>query len=436
MALAFLKDAACFFKSSTEVFAWIGQYINFEQVAAPKKFSLERMYRLAARAGNPEKSVPVIHIAGSKAKGSVAALCSALLEAAGFTVILYTSPHLTDYRERIKLGTGFLEESVYCAAGDEMRAVIEESGEEPTFFEACTLFFFLCMRSSSCDYAVVETGLGGRLDATNIVEPILSLITPIELEHTQYLGTTVAAIAREKAGIIKPNRPVIVAEQDPEAYRVLKQYAEEQHAPFYYVPEYVTLNALKVTVNGTSFSYCQNGTPPFPLSLSLHGAIQAQNASVAVFAIRQIIPTLEDTLIYKALSAVKIPGRFERVSTAPLCVRDGAHTPLSFRATVKTFCTLYGHDGVLLFACAADKDFRTMVQHAVPHFSQIIISTPGFFKASNPSAVYQYAINEAAPVHLSLIEDPHQAIAYAKAVATTLNKALLITGSFYLIALV
>ncbi|MDR1058808.1 MAG: tetrahydrofolate synthase, partial [Treponema sp.] len=208
------------FASSPEVFEWLSRFINLERGQTVKSFRLERMEILAEAAGNPQNCAPVVHAAGSKGKGSVTGMMGAILSAAGYKTACYMSPHVADPRERISLGNRFFDEKVYTEAGRELREVsgrIRRSpekfplfdpawgeGEEPTYFELLTLYFFLCARFARCGAMVVETGMGGRLDSTNIVDPLAAVITLIELEHTEFLGTTLAEIAGEKAGIIKP----------------------------------------------------------------------------------------------------------------------------------------------------------------------------------------------------------------------------------------
>ncbi|MDR3167947.1 MAG: tetrahydrofolate synthase, partial [Treponema sp.] len=242
------------FSSSAEVFDWLSRFINLEQGQTPNSFRPERMELMAALAGHPEGSAPVIHVAGSKGKGSVTGMVSACLDAAGIKTARYMSPHVTEYRERITVGDDFFDEAVYVAAGNELRSLAEvltdrsqreyrlfnpgeEGGEGPTFFELLTLYFFLCARLGRCEAMAVETGMGGRLDPTNVVDPLASVITVIELEHTEFLGGTLAAVAGEKAGIIKPRKPLILAEQSPEAREVFFKTAAARDAPLWYFPD-------------------------------------------------------------------------------------------------------------------------------------------------------------------------------------------------------
>ncbi|MDR2182073.1 MAG: hypothetical protein LBN92_05270, partial [Treponema sp.] len=226
------------FTRSGEVYRWIADFANLERGMGGRPgehFKLDRMRQLARLAGHPENSAPVIHVAGSKGKGSVTAMIAAILDKAGMKTARYLSPHVSSWRERIGSAGGAFPEEVYVAAGNELREIeaarrngaerpafgpakhggadggYAGAGGEPTFFELATLYFFLCARTAGAEIMAVETGLGGRLDATNIVDPLASVITLIETEHTEYLGNTPEQIAGEKAGIIKRGKPLFLA---------------------------------------------------------------------------------------------------------------------------------------------------------------------------------------------------------------------------------
>jgi dihydrofolate synthase/folylpolyglutamate synthase len=455
------------FSHSGGVFSWLSRFINLERGQNIKALRLDRMRALAGLAGHPERCAPVIHVAGSKGKGSVTGMISAILEAAGYSPARYTSPHVTEYRERITAGSHFFEEPVYCEAGDELVAITgalaegpqaelfsddNQAGGEPTFFELLTLYFFLCARRARCDVMVVETGMGGRLDATNIVDPLVSVITTIELEHTEYLGKTIGAIAGEKAGIIKPQRPLILSEQSPEALKVFRETAASRNAPLYYFPDMALIEDLSVQKEGTSYTLKagSGGSTPF-LSAPLHvsipipGEIQAKNGGLALLAVKTAFPEAADRIITgriaaKALGNFTLPARFERIGDDPAVIIDGAHTPTSVDLCVKTFTTLYGEGGILLFGCAAGKDAETMAEFLIPHFSRIIITTPGSFKVSYPDRVYetfQKALRgreDAAELELSLISDTGAAIRRAFDLGREQNLPVLGVGSFYLAA--
>lgn len=442
------------FISSNEVFEWLEKFINLERGQKPKSFRIDRMQFLSDLAGNPERCAPSIHIAGSKGKGSVTAMSASILTAAGFRAARYMSPHITDIRERITLNDSFFSEEVYCAAGNELRFVTEkllpkaanplfnpefENGCEPTFFELLTLLFFLCAKHGGCDVMVVETGMGGRLDSTNILDPLVSVITLIELEHTNFLGDTIEKVAGEKAGIIKQGKPIIAAKQNTAALEILKNKASEKNSELIYLPEIAKLSDVQIKEDGTDFnlSFKSEKINPqqksFSLSIPIPGKAQAENAALAITAVKTAFPQISEDALRKGLADLKIPGRFEKITENPAFIIDGAHTPQSLSLCIETFCLLYGEYGVLLFGCAADKDFKKMAEIASPHFSKIIITTPGNFKASNPASVYEAFADFAGKEKTLLEPDTQEAIKKVVAFAGE-NRSILGTGSFYLVS--
>ncbi|MDR1900546.1 MAG: bifunctional folylpolyglutamate synthase/dihydrofolate synthase [Treponema sp.] len=451
-------------KSSSDVFEWLSRFINFERGPSgppdrglkAETFRLDRMEALAELAGSPQNCAPSIHIAGSKGKGSVTGMITAILAASGLRIAQYTSPDLGDRRERIKLGNSFFDEGIYVEAGKELvRLAAKRSGEAPTFFELMTLLFFLCARKSRCDMMVIETGMGGRLDATNIVEPLLSVITLIELEHTEYLGSTIAAVAAEKAGIIKKGKPLILAEQSPQALRVFRERAAALEAPLVYFPDAARMEGLRVHRGGTGFTLSFTSPRFFPrpleLSLPIPGEVQARNAGLAVLAAKTALPELDGETVGRGLADFTLPARFERLDlrqAADPAVRgavvivDGAHTPKSIELCVRTFTALYGEGGILLFGCAEGKDAAAMAGILCPHFSRIILTAPGNFKASRPEECHELFRNEAGrigaagrePPALELIRDTAAAVREALRLGGNTGKPVLGTGSFYLAA--
>ena len=450
----------------TELYSWLCSFINLEQgsalgptglggkpsVQAEEHFKLDRILALSELAGRPELDIPVIHIAGSKGKGSVCAMTASILETIGIKTARYMSPHVNDWRERISRGDGsFFPDAVYSKAGRELQHICSQKHRysgNPTFFELFTLLFFLCARLDKCKAMVVETGLGGRLDATNIVDPVVSVITIIEKEHTEYLGNTLTEIAGEKAGIIKKSRPVLSAKQQPEVLAVLKQKAEEQDSPFFYVPDCMEADNIQIHPAGMDFTCIdkRDNTNNFTVyRMHLSGKIYADNAILAILAARTAFPkkdmVLDNTAMAKALSMCSIPARFEKVCEDPLFIVDGAHTPLSAEHCCETFCTLYGNGGILLFGCAGDKDAQAMAKILLPFFKYCIITAPGTFKTSDPNAVYRIYSSEAKKnnnpaCHRELYCIPHTAEAIKLAIKKGKEKSLPILGcgSFYLAA--
>jgi dihydrofolate synthase/folylpolyglutamate synthase len=449
------------FSSSSDVFTWIARFINMGRGQSYKSFRLDRMGVLCRLAGNPEKSSPVIHVAGSKGKGSVTGMIGAILEASGYKAARYTSPDVMEKRERITLGNRFFDESIYIEAGGELAETVGklhdfsgperrlfdpswEEGEEVTFFELMTLYFFLCARTARCNVMAVETGMGGRLDATNIVSPLAAVITLIELEHTEYLGGTLAAVAGEKAGIVKAGVPLILAAQEDEALEVFRETARTKDAPLLYFPEAAELRDIRVTKGGTRFEMHIRGDmapdkrlPPdawkeLSLALKIPGEVQAMNAGLAVLAIRRAYPQIGGEKIFAGLKDFSLPARFEQINTEPELIIDGAHTPKSMEQCCRTFLSLYGEGGTLIFGCAEGKDAAAMADILSSHFSRIIITTPGAFKKSNPAGLHR-VFGERIHGTTELLLIPDTAAAINRALEDR-GSPILGTGSFYLAA--
>jgi dihydrofolate synthase/folylpolyglutamate synthase len=382
-------------------------------------------------------------------------MIGAALEEAGLSPARYGSPHVLEYRERITAGSRFFDEALYAAAGDELRDLADrwqktpevwmtasESGMgEPTFFELLTLYFFLCARRARSGFMAVETGLGGRLDATNIVDPLVSVITVIELEHTGYLGNTIEEVAREKAGIIKRGRPLVLAAQPPEALEVFRAAAADKGSPLLYLPDTVEITGLQVRREGTRFTlnFTRSGffSRPLELFLPVPGKVQAENGALAALALKTALPALDGETIRRGLAKFRLPARFERIREEPPVIVDGAHTPLSAALCAETFTGLYGQRGILLFGCAADKDAEAMAAVLTGRFSRIIITAPGSFKLSCPERVFgaflgAYEQNGSRGTPPALINDTEAAVKAALEPGEETGQPLLVTGSFYL----
>jgi dihydrofolate synthase/folylpolyglutamate synthase len=424
----------------------------------------ERMDIIARAAGNPERCAPAIHVAGSKGKGSITAMVSEILARAGKRVARYLSPHIVEYRERITLNDRFFDEAVYVKAGNrlreiadalaspaskefaELKAVSDGGSPEPTFFELLTLYYFLCAKEAGVDVLAVETGMGGRLDPTNIAQSLVSVISVIELEHTDMLGTTIRAIAGEKAGIIKQGRPVILAEQTHRegktALEVFAHTARERRAPLYYFPDIAECKNICVSKAGTSWTLIDKTgeffKAPLCLTIKLPGEVQAFNTSLAILAVRKAYPEIPAETIKRAVAAVSLPARFEKILDNPesTIIIDGAHTDISIKLCAATFTALYGAGGILIFGCAQGKDAEAMARTLIPQFSKIFITTPGTYKVSEPEKVFTTFSNTAGAHSgkIEFIKDTEQAIRTAIAAARTQKLPVLGTGSFYLAA--
>lgn len=437
------------FSSSEDVFNYLMGFVNVEK-GQKTEFKLDRMLFLAGLVGNPHLGRLTIHVAGSKGKGSVSTMAASILGAAGLKTGLYTSPHLLRWKERVALSSGEMPEATLIAAMEEILPFVEgkapdffPGAERPTYFELTTLVAFCAFRAEGCAAQVIETGLGGRLDSTNIVDPDVSAITPIELEHTQFLGDTIAKIAFEKAGIIKARKPVCLARQKEEALAVFRARAAGSGSALYLVGADIDVEDTQVSPSGTDCrliagrkagALIKGLLPPsgLPVKSPIIGAIQAQNMALAAMATAQALPGLTSRDIARGLATATLPARFELVRAAPPVVLDGAHTPESIRLTMDTARRLFPGAKVLLFACAYDKRHAEMAALLAPHFEAIVVTKPGTFKASDPKAVY--ASFAALRPDARLEEDTAAALALAAGEAEARGAALLVTGSFYLCA--
>ncbi len=358
---------------------------------SPDKFDLGRMFALMEKLDSPEKRYPSIHIAGTKGKGSVAALCRSALQAAGYRTGLYTSPHLHDYAERIQINGQSIPHQELIDLVEEIKPVVE-SIDHLTTFEITTALAFLYFAKKNVDLAVVEVGLGGRLDATNIITPTNSVITSLSYDHTAVLGNTLAEIAGEKAGIIKPDVPVILAPQEEEARLVVNQVAANQHAPliqvgrdYLYAPVSASLDEQSFLVWPASEQsevdrYIESGGlsewEPTRLKISLLGYHQVENAATAYAALQvfknRALPIREQD-IGEGFAQANWPGRFEVLQRKPPVIIDSAHnrdSALKLRLALDDYFP--GEGVVLIFGASEDKDLYGMFTELMPRVDQVI----------------------------------------------------------------
>lgn len=429
---------------------WLDDYLNFERTPKKNIFWLDTIDYLCKRFDNPQDFAPCVHVAGSKGKGSVSRMISCILSEAGNKVGIYTSPHITDFRERICTPEGFFSEEIYESTIKEMVPKIESiipeelPAERPlTWFELVTLYGFLCFRKAKVDWSVVEVGLGGRLDTTNIIRPKLCCITPIELEHTEFLGDTVEKIAAEKAGIIKNCTPVVIAAQSSQSIkRVFIEKAFTRHAPCYFVNELISdasysfnekNKTMKLHIESAIFNR------PINCEMKLVGKAQAQNAAQAIIAVKKLYPNMDEEIIERGISKATLPGRFEIISNIPDypeiqdIILDGAHTCNSIRLTLDTLNKFYGDRKVnLLFACAADKDIKDISMMLKYRFDNVFVTKPGDKKLSNLDK--EIECFKEAGIPFTADSDYKRSIRNAFEQTAKDGAILLITGSFYLLA--
>jgi dihydrofolate synthase/folylpolyglutamate synthase len=339
-----------------------------EQLAARRRFGmkpgLDTMKALVEALGHPEEGLAAIHIAGTNGKGSVAALCESVLRAAGYAVGRYTSPHLVCINERFLVRGVPATDDMLERAATEVDAAIARLGAAPeiTYFEYLTAMMFVLFRNEGIRLAVIETGLGGRLDATNIITPLVSVITRIGLDHRDWLGDTVEKIASEKAGIIKPNRPVVCGAMPDEARAMIQETASKNYSLFIDACESVTVASTKKKMNGQSIKI---ETPELTLPLihlPLAGDFQLENVSTAVATLQVLSQalTIPETAYKTGFESVSWPGRFQLVQEVPPVIVDGAHNPDGADALVSTLKNLVKKQPVAFIAgFCGDKDVAT-----------------------------------------------------------------------------
>ncbi len=331
---------------------------------------LEVMERLCARLGDPQRGLRCVHIAGTNGKGSCAAMTAAMLRAAGFRTGLYTSPDLTGPWERIKVDKVDINMSAFADVTARVKAACAGL-PEPSFFEKLTAAAFLYFAEIQCDYVVLETGLGGRLDATNVIEkPAVSVIMPIGMDHTAQLGNTLAAIAGEKAGIIKPSCPVVCAPQPPEAEAVIRARCEAVGAPAHFV-DITKIHPLSHSLAGQRFSYGSLED----MALSLLGGHQTENACAAIEAARVL--GLGEASIRAGLAGARWPCRFELIPGEPPFLLDGAHNPHGAAALAAGLREYFpGQRFTFLMGVMADKDWRGILDTLEPLAARFVCIAP------------------------------------------------------------
>lgn len=402
----------------------------------PRLYRLERMRRLLARFGDPHLRIPALHIAGSKGKGSTATYLAAILTASGRRTGLYTSPHVSDYRERFCMDGVFVPDEILDPLADELVTYLDElrvagspEAELPTTFEMLTLLAFRAFLVAGCEVVVLETGMGGRLDATNLVDPLASVITPIELEHTEYLGTTIAEIAFEKAGIIKPGRPVFVSRQRPEAMAVFEAACRERGCEMVQLTDELADLDLSVSAEGSRFHLVWRSGGRTSGVTRLIGRVQVENAALAALVSRRIFPEILDAQVETGIASAWLPGRMEVFRRDRPIVIDGAHTPNSVARVAEAVAAAFGKMGVIVFGSVDGKDIAGMLDVLVPLCPRFVVSRPGTFKKSSPEAILRMLQERGVEVTLRL--EAADALREARARCPE-GSPVLVVGSFYL----
>lgn len=445
--------------SRRDALAWLDRRLNYERVPpAHGTFALGRMRRLLEAVGSPHASVPVVHVAGTKGKGSTVTMIAGILGAAGYRVGRYLSPHVHALEERIGIDGQPIPTAALVAAFSTVMPVVERfdlaaarrGTRGPTWFEVLTAVAFLHFARSKVDIAVLETGLGGRLDATNVSRPVLSVITSISLDHMALLGNTVAKIAAEKAGIIKRGVPVVSGATHPSARRVIRATSARRRAPLLELGRDFTAHvvapgsgdrdplgraALRIRLPAR-FRGVDQGEQTYEIGMP--GRHQADNAALAVIAARCLGERgypIPERAIAIGLERAVLPARIEVVSRKPLLIVDAAHNVASMEALIATLAgPLAAHaPRVLVFAASADKQIERMLGVAAGHFDHVIVTR----YATNPRAAtvehLRTACRTAGLPAADAADSPAEAVARARRIAGR-NGLVCVAGSFFLAA--
>jgi dihydrofolate synthase/folylpolyglutamate synthase len=420
--------------------------VNYEQRGMPadlRELKLDRMRALLDRLGRPEESLRIVHIAGSKGKGSIAAMLAAVLQRAGHRTGLFTSPHLTCVEERIQIGGQKIapDELVYLMREIEQAVpAVEAQHSTPTFFEIVTALGFLHFARRQVELAVVEVGLGGRFDSTNVCDPLLAVISSISLDHTQQLGDTLAAIAGEKAGIIKPHRPTISGATAEEARAVIQAIARERHSPLQAIGRDFTCSYRPARITAQT---CQRPVVEvvtrrqrWPgLELALLGAHQAANAAVVTVCVEELRNQgidVPDEAVAAGLREVRWPARLEVLCRRPFVVLDCAHNVASIEALIDTLQTTFPPARrLLVFAGSRDKDLQGMLRLLVPQFERAFFTRYTSSQRGAPAAELAGLWESAGGRSAEVVEQPVDAWREARAAAGPADM-ICVTGSVFL----
>ncbi|MGE5375246.1 MAG: bifunctional folylpolyglutamate synthase/dihydrofolate synthase [Bacteroidota bacterium] len=369
-------------KALDYLYSFVDYSLKHSSELAKAEFNLDRMYALMDALGNPQSRYPIIHVAGTKGKGSVSALCASALQAAGYRVGLYTSPHLMDYVERIQVDDRPISHEQMIHLVEEIKPAVAKVPKLTTF-EITTALGLLAFARQGVQAAVIEVGLGGRLDATNIVTPKVSVITSLSYDHMAVLGDTLAKIAREKAGIIKPGVPVVSSPQKEEALAVLERVAKEKDSPLVLVGREVKFERLASSLDGQSLRILDTGSPAIDLRLPLLGEHQVQNAATAYTALKTSGLEISNRAIQDGFSQVKWHARFEVVRRDPPVIFDSAHNQDSFlklRGALDEYFP--GKQVYLIFGASEDKNIPGMFEELKPKIKKLIVT-----RADHPRAL-------------------------------------------------
>jgi len=400
---------------------------------------LERMQWVLERLGHPEADLHFIHVGGTNGKGSTTALIHNILHAAGYRVGMYTSPYLESFTNRIGAEGKDIHTEALTTLVERLKPYFEEVNRSSlgpiTQFEVTTLLALAYYRELSLDFIVWEVGLGGRLDATNVVKPLVSVITNVGLDHTEVLGDTLGKIAAEKAGIIKLQVPVVTAVEEEEPLAVITETAAKLQAPIYRLGQEFTYKRNWFTFEEQSLDYSDTYWRLNDLRLQLMGAHQCKNAATALAAISQLRQrgfTIPEQACRVGLAATRWPGRLEVMKKEPLVLVDGAHNPHGTLALQQALREYFpGQKIFMVLGILQDKARAEMLGHLLPHASRVIFTAPAYGRATDPQLLLQEAAMHQVPA--TAAKSVADAVDQALALLSD-DEVLLIAGSLYTVA--
>jgi len=433
------------FKSYKEAINYLYARTDYEKQSHLRynvtTFNLDRMEKLLSRLGNPHKKIATVHIAGTKGKGSTATMLAKMLEANDYTVGLYTSPHVVDLHERIVVNSKMISDSEMLGLLNRIYAPVERIAQNgaPTFFEIMTALAFMYFLDKKVDIAVIETGLGGRLDSTNVIQPKVVGITSLSIDHQSQLGNTISSIAKEKAGVFKRGVPIVTVQQDLEAMRVLKSQAAAVKAPLSVAGKDIDFSYRFETSreHGPHTRIClTTKTSKFEhLRVPLYGKHQAINCGLALAMLDKLKSSgykIDNEKATQGLNKVSLPGRMEMICDDPRIMIDAAHNAASIQALMQAIGQNVPYDSmVVIFGCNNDKDVAGMLDKLQYGADKVIFTRSNSVKAMSPedlADMYTEICSKMCQTAPSL----NEALALARS-AVGKEDLICITGSFYLI---
>ena len=417
-----------------------------KEYKSSEALKLERIKHLLKLLGNPHKSLKLIHIAGTSGKGSVSYILSHLLTGQGYKTGLHVSPHLQTIRERMQIDGQLISEEEFVKLVNEIKPLVKKTDKDlglkkPTYFETTVATAFKFFSDNKVDFSVIEVGLGGRLDATNVANPILSIITNVDLDHTDILGNTVEEIAEEKAGIIKKGVPVVSGVERLAVKNIIAKKAAKNNSKIFFINDEFNFKIKSLDFSGINFDFSWRGKAD-PFRISSPAAYQVENSSIALAAITILKKQgheINDEKIKKSLVTAKIPGRFEIIQKDPLIIFDGAHNPVKVKTLLDSLIKLIpGKKFTFLVAFKKDKNISEMLKILSRHAEAFVITE--FNKITDMGRHFTTRTLEIEKTLKELkysggiIIEKDSSLAFEKAKKLSSEKnPLIVTGSLYLV---